>query len=253
MKTLLLALTGLVALAPLTRLSGLAADAAPADKQIDAVLDRYTEAMGGRAAIEKVTTRIMKASFEGPGMPAALDWTQYAKAPNKQLAEIDIAGMGKMLDGFDGQVAWSKNPFAGLRVKEGDELAKQKRDADFYRDLHLRTVYTNLTYKGTEKVNGADVSVLEAKPSAEAVERWYFDAANGILVRQDSEFNTADGRMKLQMLFSDHRVVGGIKYPHLMRIRTDIPGQPGAEFSIKVKEIRHNEVIEDAKFAKPAA
>ena len=107
------ALTGLVALAPLMRLSGLAADAAAADKQIDAVLDRYIEAMGGRAAIEKVTTRIIKASFEGPGMPAALDWTQYAKAPNKQLAEIDIAGMGKMLDGFDGQIAWSKTPLPG--------------------------------------------------------------------------------------------------------------------------------------------
>ena len=59
--------------------------------------------------------------------------------------------------------------------------------------------------------------------------------------------------MKLHMLFSDHRVVGGIKYPHLMRIRTDIPGQPGAEFSIKVKEIKHNEAIDDSKFAKPGA
>ena len=64
MKTLLLALTGLIALAPLTPLSVQAADAA-SDKKIDAVLDRYTEAMGGRAAIEKVTSRIMKASFEG--------------------------------------------------------------------------------------------------------------------------------------------------------------------------------------------
>lgn len=248
-----LALATLVALTPTIALSLQAAEPTDSDKKVETVLNQYVEAIGGRAAIEKQTSRMMKATFEGFGMPAAVEWTMYGKAPNKQMSELDLTGMGKMQDGFDGQVAWSKNPFSGLRVKEGQELAKQKRDADFYRDLHLKTTYTNLTAKGTEKVDGADASVLEAKPAADTLERFYFDAKSGLLVRQDSEFEAGEGRMKLQVLFSDFRAVDGIKYPHLMRFKMDIPNQPNAEFSIKVKEIKHNEAIDDSKFAKPNA
>jgi zinc protease len=253
MKTMSLALTTFLALAFFTDRPARAAESAGGEKPIDTILTQYLEALGGRAAIEKQTSRVMKASFEGFGMPAAADWTMYSKAPDKQMSEMEIADMGKMLDGFDGQVAWSKNPFTGLRIKDGQELTKQKRDADFFRNLHFKTTYTNLTAKGTEKVDGADVSVLEAKPSGDTLERFYFDAKSGLLVRQDSEFDMGEGRMKLQISFSDYRVVDGIKYPYLMRFNMAIPGQPAAEFSIKVKEIKHNEAIDDAKFAKPSA
>jgi zinc protease len=248
-----LALSAVVALVCFTDRTTRAAEPTGGERQVDAILTQYLEALGGRAAIEKQTSRIMKASFEGFGMPAAAGWTMYSKAPNKQMSEMEIEGMGKMLVGFDGHVAWSKNPFTGLRVKDGQELAKQKRDADFYRDLHLKTTYTNLTVKGTEKVDGADAFVVEAKPAGDTLERLYIDAKSGLLVRQDSEFDMGEGRMKLRIFFSDYRVVDGIKYAHLMRFNADIPGQPAAEFSIKVKEIKHNEVIDDAKFAKPAA
>jgi len=253
MKTMTLAFAAFLTLAPFASPIARAADPLAGDPQIDRVLERYAEAIGGRAAVEKLTSRIMKASLEGLGMPAAVNWTLYAKTPNKQVSEMEIAGMGTIQEGFDGQVAWSKNPFAGLRIKEGEELAKQKRDADFHRELHLTTTYTNLTAKGTEKVNGADAFVLEAKPTANALERWYFDAASGLLVRQDSEFSAADGRMKLRVLFSDYRPVDGVKYPHLMRFSAAAEGQPGAEFSITVKEVKHNQTIDDSKFAKPAA
>lgn len=253
MKTASLALAATVALWSLAYHRSHAAEAAAATPSVDAVLAKYVDAVGGRAAIEKQTSRVIKAALEGFGMPAPMDWAMYTKAPNKTLSEVDIPGMGKMLDGFDGQVGWSKNPFAGLRVKEGPELAKQKRDADFYRDLHLKTAYTNLTVKGTEKVADADAVLLEAKPTPDTSERMYFDAKSGLLVRQDSEFDTPEGRTKLQIVFSDYRESDGVKVPYAMRFNMTLPGQPAAEFTIKVKEVKHNETIDDAKFAKPAA
>lgn len=253
MKTISLALTTVLALALFPGRVTRAADSPGGDAQVDAILAKYIEATGGRAALEKHTSRVLKASFEGFGMPAPVDWTLYAKAPNKQASEMEISGVGKMLDGFDGQVGWSKNPFTGLRLKEGQELAKQKRDADFHRDLNLKTIYTNLTAKGTVKVDGADAAVLEAKPTADSLERMLFDAKTGLLVRQESEYDMPEGRVLLQILFSDYRAVDGLKYPYLMRFNMTLPGQPAAEFSIKVKEIKHDETIDDAKFAKPSA
>jgi hypothetical protein len=253
MKTTWLILTAVLALAPCAGGSARAAEAASGDKQIDTILTRYVEALGGRAALEKPTSRVLRASFEGFGLPAPVDWTLYAKAPNKQVSEMELGGMGKMLDGFDGQVGWSKNPFAGLRLKEGEELAKLKRDADFYRDLHFKTTYPNLTVKGKETIEGAEAIVLEAKQSGEAFERFGFDAKTGLLVRQESQFDMPEGRFKMLVLFSDFRAVDGVKYPHVMRFNMTIPGQPAAEFTVKVKEIKHNEAIGDAKFAKPSA
>jgi outer membrane lipoprotein-sorting protein len=246
------ALFALLTCLTLTTPACLAADAPGGGGSIDAILSRHVEAIGGRAAIEKITSRVLRGSFAGFGMTTPADWTMYAKAPNKVASDMELPGLGRMLDGFDGQVAWSKNPFTGLRLKEGQELAKQKRDADFYRDLHTRTTYTNLTLKGTEKVAGADATVLEARPTPDTIERMYFDPKSGLMVRQDSEFNLAEGRVKLQIAFSDHREVSGIRYAHLMNFTITLPEQPAAEFSIRVKEIKVNENIDDAKFAKPA-
>lgn len=244
--------TGLAVVLGSTLTAG-GAESGARDPKIDAVLTRFVEAIGGRAAVEKQTTRVLKGSLEGLGMPPGATWQMTAKAPNKQVSEVDIAGLGKMLDGFDGQVGWSKNPFAGLRVKEGPELAKLKRDADFYRDLHLQTTYSNLTYKGPGKAGTNDVEWLEARPTPDSLERMGFDAKTGLLLRQQSEFEMNEGRVKLDITFEDYRAVDGIRFPHTMRFNMESPGQPPAEFNIKVLEVRHGVTVADAVFAKPAS
>jgi len=253
MNNALLSLVSVLALTPLVTQAVRGAESGSRDPQVDTVLTRYIEATGGRAAIEKVSSRILKATFEGLGLPAGLDWTLYAKAPNKQVSEMEVAGMGRVAEGFDGQVGWSLSPFAGLRVKEGQELAKLKRDADLHRDLHMQTTYPDLAAKGSAQVNGADAVMLEAKPAADSIERFYFEAKTGLLVRQDSEFPTPDGRMKVQMVLSDFRAVDGVKYPHVMRFGVAMPDQQAIEFTIKVTQVRHNVPIDDAKFVKPGA
>ena len=81
------------------------------------------------------------------------DWVLEAKAPNKQFSEFNNSTLGAVADGFDGTVAWSKNQ-SGVRVKEGEELAKTKRDADFYRCLNLK-VTSRTEHPPTSQFKGA--------------------------------------------------------------------------------------------------
>src|SRR6266545_6186472 len=124
-----------------------AARAADAPPSVDSVLDKFLEACGGRPAIEKIKSRTIKGDLDLMGSTA--DWVLEAKAPNKQFSGFNNSILGVVADGFDGTVAWSKNQ-SGVRVKEGEELAKTKRDADFHRNLNLKKLYPDLHYKGTE-------------------------------------------------------------------------------------------------------
>src|SRR5437870_13266315 len=79
-----------------------AADAKPAAKlpTVDQVLDKYVQAIGGKAAVEKATTRVAKGSFEIPAFGATGTAEIYAKAPNKAATIVTVAGYGTVQEVF---------------------------------------------------------------------------------------------------------------------------------------------------------
>jgi len=217
---------------------------------VDSVLAKYVKALGGKAACEKVTSRVVKVKIESDTLGES-EGQVFAKVPNKQVAQFDMKDAGTMLEGFDGKVAWAKNPWEGLRVKTGDELAKVKRDADFYRDLKLKTLYPDLALKGTEKVGNEEACVLESRPSATSREKLWFSTNTGLLVRQDSEFEGAQGPVKLNILPQDYKTVDGLKYPAKLKFKISAGGQD-FDFTMSFLDVKHNVKIDDAKFVKPA-
>ena len=214
---------------------------------VDSILDKFIEAFGGKAAMEKIKSRTIKGDLELMGSTS--DWVLEAKAPNKQFSGFDNPTLGTVADGFDGTIAWSKNQ-SGVRVKEGEELAKTKRDSEFYRYLNLRKQYPDLGYKGTDKVDGEEVHILESKPSASSTERFSFSTKSNLLIRQESEFEGPQGKVGVTVRLTDFRPVDGIKYAHSLKFRIRA-GEQELEFAIKVKEVKHDVTLEDAKFAKP--
>lgn len=230
----------------------LAASAPAAETpSVDSILTKYEQALGGKSVMEKISSRITKVQLQSEAF-AASEGEVYAKAPNKQWSQFELANVGTMTEGFDGTVAWSKTPWEDLRVKSGDELAKVKRDAVFHREFNLKTLYPDLAYKTTEKVEGEDAYVLESKPTASSKEKLLFNAKTGLLVRQDSEFEGPQGVVNVTALPQDYRAEDGVKYPHLIKIKFSAGGQT-FEFTMKVLEVKHNVKIDDAKFAKPSA
>src|ERR1051325_11616587 len=115
--------------------------AAQALPTIDQILDKFVQALGGQAAIQKINTRVSKGNFEIPSMGAGGPIEMYAKAPNKNLVIINIAGFGVIQQGFNGTVAWAQEPTSGLRELSGPELVSAKRDAEFYADIKFKEMY----------------------------------------------------------------------------------------------------------------
>jgi outer membrane lipoprotein-sorting protein len=213
---------------------------------VDQILDKYVQMLGGKAAMEKITSTASKGTFEIAAFGASGTAEVWEKAPNKTALKLDIPGFGLVLEGFNGTVAWSQDPQSGLREKTGAELAATKLDADFYKPLRLKQLYPKITVKGKEKVGDKDAYVLTATPAEGAAETWYFDAASGLLTRMDLERESPQGKMAVQVFQEDYKEVDGIKIPHTMRQITS-----AFTIVIKLDEVKHNVPIDETKFNKP--
>ena len=215
---------------------------------VDQILDKYVKALGGKAALEKLTSEVCKGTFEMEQMPGPAAEEIYAKAPNKQYMVTDSPGFGQFRRGFNGTVGWEDNPQSGLRDITGPELAAMKRDADFYWAIKLKELYPKMTLKGKESVNGHDAYVIEATPPDGAAETMCFDADSGLLVRTRREGEGPNGKVTIGMTFDDYREVDDIKLPFVMHF-----SMGDFAFVIKLSEVKHNVPIDDAKFDKPAS
>jgi zinc protease len=213
---------------------------------IDQVLDKYIAALGGRAAMEKVTSKVAKGVMEIPEANLSGTMTMSMKAPDKSLVVIELPGMGLAREGTDGTVAWSEDPQQGLRDKTGAEAADSKRGAAFNGELRLKSLYKTLVVSAKEKVGTRDAYVVTATPDLGAVTKMYFDVETGLLVRQSATRDSAMGPVDVDVYLEDYRDVGGIKEAFVIR-------QVTAQFSLiaRMTEIKHNVPLDDAIFKKP--
>jgi hypothetical protein len=217
---------------------------------VDSILAQNLEAIGGKEALEKIHSRLVQLKIESDTIGNG-QGEVFTQAPDRLRSHIDLGSTGIIDEGFDGTVAWAKNPWEGVRVKTGDELAKVRRDATFYRELKLKSLYPGLAYKGAEKVDDEDAWLLESKPSASSKEQFWFSTKTGLLIRQDSEFQGPQGVVKVSTFPRDYKAFDGLKFPGAMKMKISA-GSQEFEFTMKFLSVKNNVEIDAAKFAKPA-
>jgi zinc protease len=215
---------------------------------VDSVLKKYVKAIGGRATIEKINSRVLQGTFELASLAGVKGSIEiYEKAPNKQVAILNIPGLGQEAEGFNGEIAWELDPDSGVvHEKSGLELAAARREANFYQEIKFKELYTRLTIKGIKKVGAGQAYVIEAVPAEGSAEHFYFDTLSGLLVRHDSIEEGAEGLRAVEEYYADYRAVDGLLLPFTLH-----QVSPGTDFTIKLTGVKQNVAVEDSKFNKP--
>jgi hypothetical protein len=213
---------------------------------IDQIIDKNIAALGGRAALEKITSRVAKGTVEVPEAGMTGTVTISEKAPDKALAVIEIGGFGTVREGATSAGAWSEDPQSGVRDKSGAELSEAKRGATFNMELKLKEVFKTLAVTGRESVANRPVWVVLATPADGAPSRLYFDAETGLLLRMSSARETPQGPMDVDTYLEDYRVTDGVKQPWVVRQVTS-----QATILIKLTEVKNNVPLDDAIFKRP--
>lgn len=233
--------------APTAQSAASSSTSAPAVPSADQILDRYVAASGGRAAWQKLHSRVSKGTIDVPAMNLSGTVEMREKAPNRLIVTVSMAG-AVFSQGFDGTVGWSQDPQNGLREQKGGELAETKREADFYHPLNFRQLYSKILVAGTEKLGDRSAYEVDATPvEGGEPDKVYFDVLTGLPIRAITQHHDPDGGVEeFQEDFEDYRTVDGIKIPFTIH-----QSNLQAAFTIKLDEVRHNVELDDAQFAKP--
>jgi len=207
---------------------------------LDEVLTKHLEAMGGAAAIDKATSRVVKGELNVVGVSRGGSFEMQGQAPNKFASTIQAYPLGTVTAGYNGSKGWERTA-SGLRILKNPELGTFQREAVFYGQFRPKLLYPKMILAGMSKIGFREVYVLDLKTGQP--ERLYLDAKTYLPVRSDAVLPVGSNLVVAEIYMDDWRDVDGIKYPFFMSQKI-----PGMTLTFTVKEIKHNVQIDPKVF-----
>ena len=201
------------------------------------ILDRHIEAIGGRAAIKarNSTKATGTVSIATNGMSGELE--VYSMRPNKQLVKMSFAGIGEMMEGFDGTHAWSMNPMSGPRLITGEEATQRSLDADFDSSHDPGAKYSSTKTLEKTTFDGREcykVSLVR-KDGVEDID--FYDVATGLKAGSINSRKNEMGTMQFTSTYLDYKRFGGILQPTVLK-----QSAMGTEMTTTIKTVEFDKV-----------
>jgi hypothetical protein len=209
----------------------------------DQLFDKYVQAVGGAAAISKVTSRAAKGTIDFGGKQFPID--VYSKDPDKR-ASFTHMPEGENITAFNGAEGWLAGPNHPVREMHGPDLDGAAIDADLHFPANLKQMFIETQVRGTEKVGDREAYLVVGRREGKPPLRLYFDEQSGLLLRLVRYGETALGRLPTQVDYADYREINGVKVPYRWTL-----ARPNGRFTIQVSDLKQNVPVDDAKFAKP--
>jgi outer membrane lipoprotein-sorting protein len=209
------------------------------------LLNGYINALGGVAAIEKITSRVEKGSVSFRGLSVGVEI--FTQAPDKQ-AVVQHLPEGDSLSVFDGQVGWLVFPRRPTRAMQGAEIEAARMDADLQFALRVQELFPELHVEYPEKIGDREVYVLLCVKEGQPAAKLYFDEQTNLLLRVVRYADSPLGLDPTQIDYGDYRDVDGVQVPFRVTL-----SQPGSSSTIQIDQVQQNVSIDETKFAKPAS
>ncbi|HEX6730674.1 MAG TPA: hypothetical protein VF074_11705, partial [Pyrinomonadaceae bacterium] len=169
-----------------------------------------------------------------------------AKAPNMFVTVMNTESTGILKRGFDGRTSWMISNQKGFHNPSPMELATLAAEADFYREIKLKELYSRISLVGTGPVGTREAYIVEATPRIGAAEKLYFDVETGLLMRRDAMSAGSRGLVRAEFYFSDWRLVDGVRIPFKTTELT-----PSATYIFTLEEVKHNVALDEGIFRQP--
>ena len=209
----------------------------------DQLLENYLKAAGGAAAIEKVTSRVMKGTitFGDRNIPIEI----FSEAPDKRVSFTHTPD-GESITAFNGHEGWLSSPGRPVREMRGPDIDAAAMDADLHFPEHLKGMLSELQVESQEKIGDRDTYFVIAHREGKGPLHLYFDTQSGLLVRLVRFAETVLGSLPTQIDYADYRQVDGVKIPFRWTL-----ARTGGRFTIQLSEVKQNVPIDGGKFARP--
>jgi outer membrane lipoprotein-sorting protein len=222
----------------------------------DEIIEKHLAAIGGRAALGKLTSRVITGTFtiSTPAGEFSGPIEIMNQAPNKvrTLINLDLSavGVGKVTvdQRFDGITGYAIDTLQGNRDITGDQLEAMRNGIFPSPLLDYKNNGITVELTGKEKVGDRDAYVLVIKPKTGPSSKNYFDASTFMLFRQVATLDIPPvGALEQTTDLSDERDVDGVKVAHKIVSTSNVQN-----FTVSVTKVEHNGALDQTLFVKPA-
>ena len=222
----------------------------------DEIVEKYLTAVGGRAAIGKITSRSMTGtitvSTPGGDLSGTIELLNQQPNKSRSLVKIDASAfnLGEIVidQRFDGTTGYILDSFQGNRDVTGDQLASMKNSLFPNPFLNYKEQGITIELVGKEKVGDRDAYVLTVKSVSGPPSRQYVDAQSYLPIKAVVKASVEPvGEIEQTTEFLAYHEYDGIQVP--VKIQNTSSVQTSTVYITKVE---HNVQIDPALFSKPA-
>ncbi len=221
----------------------------------DEVIEKSIAAMGGRAAMEKIKSRVMSGTItlRTPvgEIPGTIEVTNVAPNKTRTLIKADLTSLGagpmQIDQRFDGTDGYVLDSLQGDRPISGDQLANLRANTFPHPFLTYKSMGTSARLSGKEKVGDRDAFVIVFEPASGPAVRQFIDAENYMPLKGVIKLTVPQlGEIEQTSVASDFRDIDGVKVPHKLEVSSNVQA-----FTVVVTRVAQNVPVDEKMFTKP--
>jgi len=207
--------------------------AKPTAQKVDAsitvasIADKYINAIGGLAAVQKINSITSEATISMQGQN--IDFKIIKAQGGKELTTVSAMGQTVQKQVFDGKSGYSEQ-MGNKVVMTKEEIADNLKNTELFEELGFAK---SGDYKlaGIEKVNGEDSYVVKSNNKT-----YYYSVKTGLKTGETETTKVQGKEVSIPTTFSDYKDVAGIKMPYTISVN-----QMGMDMTMKVKSYEVNQ------------
>jgi hypothetical protein len=222
----------------------------------DEVLEKSLTALGGRAALGKLTSRseVGTISLSTPAGEIAGSIELLNAKPNKSrtLVKADLSALGAgelVIDTrFDGNTGYAMDSLQGNRDVTGNQLDNLRNSSFPHPFLTYKAMGTTAQLSGKEKAGERDAYVVIFEPTSGSTVRAFVDAETYLPIKTVLKVEVPQVGQTVEQTteFQDYREVDGVKVPFRLVSTSSLQN-----YTITFTKVEHNAQVDEALFSKP--
>jgi outer membrane lipoprotein-sorting protein len=210
-------------------------------QNLDEILKKHIEALGGKENLLKAQTIYGEATIKVGGLEGKLKlWRSY---PNKMRQEIDLSIFKQMMV-CDGKDCWIKDQNGKVRELVGYEKEKMNQENYFESYCYLFPERGKGSKKFIGESENGKYLVVEVTPEGGEPRKLFINSSNYLI---DKYQEPADEET-VTVFVSDYRSIDGIMMPFQSHQTT---GKPQYDTYIECQQMTINPSLDDTLFIKP--
>jgi len=238
------AIVALLLTGPTSARAGQQPDALP---RAEVIVARHIEAIGGMDAYRSIQSVHARGRLEIPAQGIVAAFELFTARPSRMLYRVNVPGVGRIENGFDGQVGWSDNPISGPEVLSGRQLTEAAEDAWFDGPLREPSRVRRMTTVEQTTFDGREAYRVRVEFLSGREQFDFFDTQTGLQIGSEASRATPQGIVPTVNVLRNYQRFGAV-----LQATTFVQRAMGFEQVVTLTSCEYDKVS-DSTFVLPPA